>query len=114
MTVDDSIAEPNEQSDGDSYFFITGKTTDGEKFRPSDWCDRLHSTLKALDSDEYEECVEYVRLINSKQGKGVLIDGALKETNPMLFNFFMSFVKNNSLFVGSYNKMGWESLKISQ
>lgn len=96
---------------GIDFVLIKGETTDGKKFRPSDWCDRLHSTLRALDPDEYEECVEYVHLVNSDKGRGILINRALQEVNPMLFKFFMSFVSNNNLNASSFTKEKWADLK---
>ncbi|MGU9951959.1 MAG: DUF3579 domain-containing protein [Gammaproteobacteria bacterium WSBS_2016_MAG_OTU1] len=94
---------------GINFMLIKGETADGKKFRPSDWCDRLHSTLRALDADEYEECVEYVHLVNSNGSKGVLIDCLLETFNPMLFKFFMTFVNSNNLIIISFSKEHWES-----
>ncbi len=94
-----------------SFVLIKGETVDGKKFRPSDWCDRLHSTLRALDAEEYEECAEHVHLVNSDRGRGVLVAGVLEEINPVLFQFFMNFVKNNNLAAVSYTKESWENLK---
>ncbi len=104
-----SAAAPFET--GTDFVLIKGETTDGKKFRPSDWCDRLHSTLRALDADEYEECVEYVHLVNSENGRGILIDRALRDVNPMLFEFFMSFVRGNDLSASSFTKENWATLK---
>ena len=96
---------------GTEFVLIKGETTDGKKFRPSDWCDRLHSTLRALDADEYEECVEYVHLVNSENGRGILIDRVLQNVNPMLFKFFMNFVRSNNLAAASFTKERWADLK---
>ena len=93
------------------FVLIKGETVDGKKFRPSDWCDRLHSTLRALDADEYEECVEHVHLVNSDKGRGILVDSVLEEVNPVLFRFFMNFVKSNNLAAVSFTKENWENLK---
>ncbi|MGI9305942.1 MAG: DUF3579 domain-containing protein [Gammaproteobacteria bacterium] len=105
----EQLAAPHPQ--GTSFVLIQGLTVDGKKFRPSDWCERLHSTLRALDPDEYEECVEHVHLVNSESGRGILVDRALETINPMLFKFFMNFVKNNHLSSISYSKENWESQK---
>lgn len=95
------------------FILIKGETTGGKKFRPSDWCDRLHSTLRALDPEEYEECVQYVHLVSSDGGRGILIDRTLQEINPMLFKFFMNFVKNNDLSATSLTKEKWRDVKKS-
>lgn len=83
---------------------IKGETKDGKRFRPSDWCDRLHSTLRALDADEYEECAPFVQLVNSGGSKGILINPKLAEANPMLYKFFMNFINDNELVIGSVSR----------
>lgn len=93
------------------FILINGETSDGKKFRPSDWCERLHSTLRALDPEEYEECAEYVHLVNGKNGRGILINHLLSDINPMLFNFFMNFVKHNHLRADNFSKESWHNLK---
>ena len=104
-----AVAVPHPR--GEDFVLINGQTTDGKKFRPSDWCDRLHSTLRALDPEEYEVCVEYVHLVNGENGRGILIDRALQDVNPMLFKFFMNFVQSNSLAAASFTKEKWACLK---
>ena len=97
--MSDSDSADSASPSAADFVVICGETVEGKKFRPSDWCDRLHSTLRALDAEDYEECAEYVHLINSGVGKGVRIDRRLQKINPMLFNFFMNFVKSNNLAV---------------
>ena len=99
------------QPEDGGLVLIKGETDDGKKFRPSDWCDRLHSTLQALDPDEYLECVEYVHLVNSNVGRGILVDSMLGEVNPMLFKFLMGFVSSNHLATDDFTKERWEKLK---
>ena len=92
------------------FIIIRGQTTDGKKFRPSDWCERLHSTLRALDAEDYEECVEYVHLINHNGGKCVLINHELEKVNGMLYKFFMQFVASNDLMQDHISRESWDSL----
>ena len=80
------------------YIIILGKTNTGAKFRPSDWCERLYGSLRTLSDEDYENCIEKVHLVNTKEsGKGVCIKCDLNDINPMLFKFFINFVKNNNL-----------------
>ena len=79
------------------YIIILGQTHTGDKFRPSDWCERLYGCLRTLNEDDYEICIEKVHLVNTEAGKGVCIKCDLNEINPMLFKFFINFVKNNNL-----------------
>ena len=86
------------------YIIILGQTPEGAKFRPSDWCDRLYSTLRALSEEDYEECKEFVFLVNTKLGKGICLNCELNSVKPILFNFFINFVKSNNLTVKALMK----------
>ena len=93
------------------FILINGKTNGGNTFRPSDWSDRLHSTLQALSPDECDQCSEYVHLVNVEGRKGILIDCTLKQINSQLFAFFLSFVTNNDLLATAFTRDSWENLK---
>ena len=86
------------------YIIILGQTVEGKKFRPSDWCDRLYSTLRALSEEDYEQCKEFVFLVNTDLGKGICLNCELNAVKPILFNFFINFVKSNNLTVKAVTK----------
>ena len=44
----------------DYMIIIMGQTTDGGKFRPSDWCERLHGALRSLGEEEANLYSDYV------------------------------------------------------
>ncbi len=81
----------------DSFIIILGSSVDGKKFRPSDWCDRLHGILNSFDSDEAVTYSNYVNLVNYDNKKAIMVSEDLAEVNSKLFNFYINFAKNNNL-----------------
>jgi hypothetical protein len=87
-------------------FFIHGITKDGRTFRPSDWAERLAGAMSsfrpggvqgapgpALGYSPY--CVP--RMIGEL--KCVLINEALRDIEPMAWDFVMHFARDNELQV---------------
>lgn len=87
---------------------ILGETLDGKRFRPSDWNERLHGTLRALDEDEYLACQEFVHLATVEGWKCVQVDCKLREEDERLFDFFMRFARDNNLRTREYSRAEWE------
>jgi hypothetical protein len=86
-------------------FFIQGKSRDGKPFRPSDWCERLAGAMSCFRPDGgggpgafigYSPfCVP--RIVDNV--KGVLVSEALRELEPMAWDFVMNFARDNNLVV---------------
>jgi len=91
MTTED---DPDE---GTRFLLIRNETVDGKKFRPSDWADRLQSTLSCLGEEEFSRCIDLVQIVNDGGGKCVLVDSALERTDPRLYRFLMRFCEENRL-----------------
>ena len=76
---------------------ITSTTKDGQKFRPSDWIERLCSTLASFEVDH--------RLRYSQGVQPCIIDGEpclvvarwLEATDRIAYNFVMDFARVNQL-----------------
>jgi len=84
--------------DGDTKFLlIRNETVDGKKFRPSDWADRLQSTLSCLGEEEFGRCIDLVQIVNDGGGKCVLVNTALEQSEPRLYRFLMRFCQENRL-----------------
>jgi hypothetical protein len=94
-----SIAKPRE-------FFIQGVTQDGRAFRPSDWSERLAGAMSCfrpgggiggigayIGYSPY--CVPQV--IDGV--KCVIVSEALKDLEPMAWDFVMNFARDNDLQV---------------
>ncbi len=86
--------------------FIQGLTLDGRTFRPSDWAERLAGAMSCfrpggvvggpgahIGYSPY--CVP--RVINGV--KCVIVNEALREIEPMAWEFVMSFARDNGLQV---------------
>ncbi len=79
-----------------SIIIIQGITTEGKKFRPSDWVER---TCGALSTFKKQKII-YSPLLRPgvKNGlKCVLIDPELKISNPELYRQMIEFAENNGL-----------------
>lgn len=78
---------------------IRGVTLDGKKFRPSDWAERLYCAVATYGPDGR---IKFNPLVNVKQGdkfKCVVINPALEDKEPMLYDFLVDFAKGNHLEV---------------
>ena len=86
--------------------FIQGITRDGRPFRPSDWAERLAGAMSSFRPGGTQGgpgayigyspyCVP--RLINGV--KCVIINEALREIEPMAWDFVMNFARDNRLQV---------------
>ncbi len=82
-------------------FFIQGLTSDGEQFRPSDWADRLCGAMSCFRPEggrnSHLAYSPYVRPVLFQGVRSVVVNEALREIEPMAFNFVMSFAKDNDL-----------------
>lgn len=75
---------------------IEGITESGEKFRPSDWAERMSGRLVTLRKRR----IHYSPLLQPTMREGhkcVLLDPKLKQSNPELYNSILTFAKNNKL-----------------
>ena len=75
---------------------IQGVTEDGEKFRPSDWAERMSGQLSTLKKRR----IQYSPLLKPTVQDGhkcVVLDPKLRESNPRLYDSIMEFAKTNHL-----------------
>jgi hypothetical protein len=87
-------------------FFIQGVTLDGRTFRPSDWAERLAGAMASFRPEGERggigACIGYSplcvpRLINGV--KCVIVSEALRDVEPMAWDFVMHFARDNNLQV---------------
>ncbi|WP_029407764.1 DUF3579 domain-containing protein [Thiomicrorhabdus sp. Milos-T2] len=77
-------------------YIIQGVTEDGRKFRPSDWIDRISSMGATYEMQR----LVYSDMLHPELYDGqkcLIIDMALEEKNPGMFQYVMNFVKSNKL-----------------
>ena len=96
--VADDVAQPRE-------VFIQGVTRDGKTFRPSDWAERLAGAMSCFRPDGSGGRGAYIgyspycvpRVVDGV--RGVLVNEALRELEPMAWDFVSNFARDNSLVV---------------
>ena len=85
-------------------FFIQGITRDGKPFRPSDWAERLAGAMSSFrPAGSAGGIASYIgyspycepRVIDGI--KSVIVDEALRDIEPMAWDFVMAFARDNNL-----------------
>lgn len=78
---------------------ILGITMEGRPFRPSDWSERLCGALAVHNRNNRWEYSEYAQPVIHEGKIGVHVKTALKDINPVMYQFMMDFAYNNQLRV---------------
>ena len=79
------------------HFIISGVQEDGKKLRPTDWVERISSTLASVDAKNrlhYSISVQPC-LINGE--KCLVVARCLEQNNPAAYEFVMEFARSNQL-----------------
>src|SRR5205807_1705894 len=79
-----------------SKIVIEGVTPEGEAFRPSDWAERVSGSLSTFRNHR----IYYSPLLRpsiQNENKCVVLDKALKDTNPALYEHILEFARTNKL-----------------
>lgn len=86
--------------------FIQGMTKAGATFRPSDWAERLAGAMSCFRPEGSSRgAAAYIgyspycvpRFVGGV--KGVIVDPALRDREPMAWDFVMNFARDNDLVV---------------
>lgn len=85
------------ESDLSHSLVIVGRTHDGQKFRPSDWAERLCGVMSAFGSEKRMKYSPYVSPGEWEGDKCVFIDGTLYDKSPIAYRFLANFAKDNDL-----------------
>jgi hypothetical protein len=87
--------------------FIQGITKDGRTFRPSDWAERLAGAMSCFrpggvvsGAQEFIGYSPYCVPTIVGGVKCVVVNEALREVEPMAWDFVMNFARDNELQVG--------------
>jgi len=86
-----------EKKDKDHKIVIEGVTKAGKKFRPSDWAERMSGKLASFSNRRINYSPLLQPSVNAEGYKCVLLDPALQESNPTLYNAILEFAKDNNL-----------------
>jgi len=76
---------------------IEGVTTEGDRFRPSDWAERMSGTMATFKNRRIHYSPMLQPSVNKDGFKCVQIDPGLKESNPELYQSIIEFAKSNQL-----------------
>ncbi len=72
---------------------------DGGRFRPSDWVERISSSVASFGPDRR---LRYASVVRPKVIDGercLIVDGVLADTSPSLYFYIMEFARSNGLRV---------------
>ena len=78
-------------------FIIVGLTSNGKKFRPSDWAERLCGVLSAFGAEKKMKYSRYVGPGHYNDEKAVFVDGQLYDIEPMAYRFVLNFAQYNDM-----------------
>lgn len=82
----------------EKLILIEGVTETGEKFRPSDWAERMCGCLASFTNRRMVYSPQLRPMINQESHtKCLVLDPKLKETNPDIFDCIMKFAGENQL-----------------
>ena len=70
---------------------------DGQRFRPSDWVERISSTLGSFGPDHRLHYDKQVQPSIIDGQKCLVVDESLKEENPEAYQYVVSFAEANNL-----------------
>ena len=89
---------------------IRGVTDDGRKLRPSDWIERLSSTLASFGVDQRLQYSKAVAPCTIDGEKCLVVARNLQEMNPIAYDFVMGFAKSNQLSIREDKRLGDRAL----
>ena len=94
----------------DEKWVIRGVTEEGKKLRPSDWIERISSTLASFGTDQRLHYSNAVAPCMIDGEKCLVVARNLNEINPDAYNFIMGFAKSNQLCIREDRREGDRAL----
>lgn len=91
---------------------IHGVTEEGKKLRPSDWIERISSTLASFGHDQRLQYSKSVAPCVIEGEKCLVVARNLNDLNPVAYEFIMGFAKSNQLCIREDRREGERALKI--
>lgn len=81
----------------DKKIVIEGVDDKGQRFRPSDWAERMSGTIATFKNSRIHYSPLLQPSVNHEGYKCVLLDPKLKESSPKVYQAIMEFAKANNL-----------------
>jgi len=94
----------------DERWVIRGVTEEGKKLRPSDWIERISSTLASFGTDQRLQYSNSVAPCMIDGEKCLVVARNLNEVNPDAYAFIMGFAKSNQLCIREDRREGDRAL----
>ena len=95
-------------------FVIESVREDGNRFRPSDWIERISDTMANFGPDLRLQYASSVHPGMIDGAKCLMVKKLLEQENPMVFQHIMSFAESNTLRVREYCELDELSSKARQ
>lgn len=89
-------------------FVIIGLTAAGDRFRPSDWAERLCGVMSQFGADQRMRYSPYVQPLAIDGVRCVVVDARLQEVEPLAYQFLQGFARDNDLQVRPGRKLARE------
>lgn len=89
---------------------IHGTREDGSKLRPSDWIERISSTLASFGKDHRLQYNASVKPCMIDGQKCLVLARCLEQTNPAAYQFVMAFAQSNQLKIQMDRREGERAL----
>jgi hypothetical protein len=83
--------------EGAAEIVIQGVTAKGEKFRPSDWAERLCGMMSVFGEDRQLSYSPYLKPVIVDGTTCVVVDRDLETLDAAAFKFLMAFARDNEL-----------------
>jgi hypothetical protein len=83
-------------------WLLRGVTSQGKRFRPSDWCERLAGVMSGFRPGGAAHTMGYSPwcIPTTRDGDAcVIVDPALRAHEPMAWDFVVGFARDNDLQV---------------
>ena len=94
----------------DEKWVIRGVTEEGKKLRPSDWIERISSTLASFGSDQRLHYSNAVAPCMIDGEKCLVVARNLNDVNPEAYDYVMNFAKSNQLSIKEDQRVGSRAL----
>lgn len=82
-------------------YFIVGITEQGNKFRPSDWIERIASVFASFDVSQRIRYSPLVMPVRHHDQPSLFVAAHLAGQDPAGYHFIMDFARSNQLLIKS-------------
>jgi len=92
-----------------SLLIVEGLTEDGNRFRPSDWIERLIDAVAVYGADRRESAgpfagpdrrrrqIAFLQAQVIDSNKCLVVDRRLRDANPQAYHYLLEFIRDNRL-----------------